>query len=633
MERWNKDDSAELYHIRNWGAGYFDISDSGNVVIRPFREHQEVSVDLMNVLSGIMDRGYDMPVLLRVENILHSQIKELNDSFAAAIHEYGYQGDYRSVYPIKVNQQQQVVEAITRFGSEYHHGLEAGSKAELIAALSFLEDPEACLICNGYKDQEFVDLGLYACRMGLKCFFVVEMPSELDLILERSRVLGIRPLIGVRIKVSTQGGGHWMESGGDRSIFGLNITQVLEVVEKLKTCKMLDCLQLLHYHLGSQIPNIRDIRSAVMEACRVYAGLAKEGAPMRYFDLGGGLAVDYDGSNTNYVTSRNYGLNEYCTDIIESIMSILDEEDVVHPTIITETGRAIVAYYSVLLFNVLDRRRFEGQPLPENLPEGTHEAILNLYETMKHLSLKNTQECYNDAIYYRDQIRQLFKVGEINLRERSLSENIFWHLVREIAQNIKKLKFVPKDLQDVPIALADTYYGNFSVFQSLPDAWAIEHLFPIMPIHRLNEMPDCLATVADITCDSDGKIDKFIDIHGVRNALPLHQLIPGEEYYLGVFLVGAYQETLGDLHNLFGDTNVVTIRVTEDGRYSLVREQEGDSVADVLSYVEYEPKNMLARFQKFAEKAVGKRSITAQERRKIMKAYENGLRGYTYFMR
>jgi arginine decarboxylase len=587
----------------------------------------------MNVLSGIMDRGYDMPVLLRIENILHSQIKELNDSFAAAIHEYGYRGDYRSVYPIKVNQQQQVVEAIARFGSEYHHGLEAGSKAELIAALSFLEDPEACLICNGYKDQEFVDLGLYACRMGLKCFFVVEMPSELDLILERAQVLGIRPLIGVRIKVSTQGGGHWMESGGDRSIFGLNITQVLEVVEKLKSCEMLDCLQLLHYHLGSQIPNIRDIRSAVMEACRVYAGLAKEGAPMRYFDLGGGLAVDYDGSNTNYVTSRNYGLNEYCTDIIESIMSILDEEDVAHPTIITETGRAIVAYYSVLLFNVLDRRRFEGQPLPEKLPEGTHEAILNLYETLKRLSLKNTQECYNDAIYYRDQIRQLFKVGEINLRERSLSENIFWHLVREIAQNITKLKFVPKDLQDIPIALADTYYGNFSVFQSLPDAWAIEHLFPIMPIHRLNEMPDCLATVADITCDSDGKIDKFIDIHGVRNALPLHQLIPGEEYYLGVFLVGAYQETLGDLHNLFGDTNVVTIRVTEDGHYSLVREQEGDSVADVLSYVEYEPKNMLARFQKFAEKAVGKRSITAQERRKIMKAYENGLRGYTYFMR
>ena len=633
LERWNKDDSAELYHIRNWGAGYFDISDAGNVLIRPFWQNEKISVDLMNVLSGIIDRGYDLPVLLRIENLLRSQIKELNDSFAAAIKEYGYQGAYRAVYPIKVNQQQQVVEAIARFGSEYHHGLEAGSKAELIAALSFLDDPEACLICNGYKDREFVDLGLYACRMGLKCFFVVEIPGELDLILERSKALGIRPLIGVRIKVSTQGGGHWMESGGDRSIFGLSITQVLTVVEKLKRCEMLDCFQLLHYHLGSQIPNIRDIRSAVMEACRVYAGLVGEGAPMRYFDLGGGLAVDYDGSNTNYVTSRNYGLNEYCSDIIESIMSILDEENIPHPTIITETGRAIVAYYSVLLFNVLDSRRFEGQPIPETLPENTHEIIQNLHETLKSLGLKNTQECYNDAIYYRDQIRQLFKVGEISLRERSLSENIFWHLVRGIAQNIPQLKFVPKDLQDIPVALADTYYGNFSVFQSLPDAWAIEHLFPIMPIHRLNEMPSCLATVADITCDSDGKIDKFIDIHGVRNALPLHQLIPGEEYYLGVFLVGAYQETLGDLHNLFGDTNVVTIRVTEDGRYSLVRELEGDTVADVLTYVEYEPKNMMARFLKFAEKAVGERRITAQERRKIMKAYESGLRGYTYFER
>lgn len=633
MERWNKEDSADLYHIRNWGSDYFDISDEGNVMIRPIRHNKEITVDLKEVLSGIMDRGYDMPVLLRVENILHSQIKELNDRFDSAIKTYGYQGDYRAVYPIKVNQQQQVVEAITRFGAQYHHGLEAGSKAELIAALSFLDDPEACLICNGYKDREFVDLGLYARQMGLKCFFVIEMPGELDLILERSKALGILPLIGVRIKVSTQGGGHWMESGGDRSIFGLSVTQVLELVEKLKAHDTLESLQLLHYHLGSQIPNIRDIRAAVMEACRVYTGLVNEGAPMQFFDLGGGLAVDYDGSNTNFMTSRNYGLDEYCSDVIEAIMSILDEERVPHPTIITEAGRAIVAYYSVLLFNVLDKSRFEGRPLPEKLPEGTHEIIQNLYDTLERLGLKNTQECYNDAVYYRDQVRQLFKLGEINLRERSLAENIFWHLVRNIAENIKQLKFVPKDLQEIPIALADIYYGNFSVFQSLPDAWAIEHLFPIMPIHRLNEMPSRLVTLADITCDCDGKIDKFIDIHGVRKALPLHELIPGEEYYLGVFLVGAYQETLGDLHNLFGDTNVVSIRVTEDGEYSLVRELEGDTVADVLSYVEYAPKNMLARFLKCAERAVTNRRISPQERRRIMEAYEAGLRGYTYFER
>ena len=349
---------------------------------------------------------------------------------------------------------------------------------------------------------------------------MIEMPGELDLILERSEALGISPLIGARIKVSTQGGGHWMESGGDRSIFGLNVTQVLELVEKLKSCGKLDCLQLLHYHLGSQIPNIRDIRSAVMEACRVYVGLANEGAPMQYFDLGGGLAVDYDGSNTNFMTSRNYGLAEYCSDIIESIMSILDEAEVSHPTVITETGRAVVAYYSVLLFNVLDRSRFEGHALPETIPEDTHEIIRNLYDSLQNLSLKNTQECYNDAIYYRDQVRQLFKVGEISLRERSFAENVFWHLMQNISQNITQMKFVPKDLQDIPVALADIYYGNFSVFQSLPDAWAIEHLFPIMPIHRLGEMPSCLVTLADITCDCDGKIDKFIDIHGVRNALP-----------------------------------------------------------------------------------------------------------------
>ncbi|MDD2389990.1 MAG: biosynthetic arginine decarboxylase [Desulfobacterales bacterium] len=633
LERWTIQDSTDLYQIQSWGAGYFRISEDGNVTVNPVLDKPELSVSLMDIVSGIVERGYEMPVLLRVENILESQISQLHESFRAAIKQNNYQGDFKGVYPIKVNQQQQVIEAITRFGARYHHGLEAGSKAELIAALSLLEDKEACLICNGYKDKDFVDLGLYAGKMGFKCFFVVEIPREVDLILERSRALNIRPLIGVRFKLSTQAGGHWTESGGDRSIFGLNTTQIVEVIEKIKENDMLDCLQLLHYHLGSQIPNIRDIRSAVLEACRVYSGMVNEGAAMKYFDIGGGLAVDYDGSHTNFTNSRNYTLDEYCSDIIESIMSTLDEEHVAHPTIITESGRATVAYYSVLLFNILDVNRVEDLTLPEKFPEDGPEEIRNLIEVLNTLSVKNIQECFNDAIYYRDLVRQLFRHGEISLRERSLAEKIFWHIVKKISLNIENMKYVPKDLESIDVALSDTYYANFSVFQSLPDSWAIGHLFPVMPIHRLDEMPTCKAILADITCDCDGKIDRFIDMHGVRHALSVHELQENKDYYLGVFLVGAYQETLGDLHNLFGDTNVVSIRVEETGEYTFVREQEGDSVADVLSYVEFDAKNMVERVRKTAEEAVQEKRITAQDRRDIMRAYEDGLRGYTYFER
>jgi arginine decarboxylase len=514
-----------------------------------------------------------------------------------------------------------------------HHGLEAGSKAELIAALSLLKDPEACLICNGYKDEEFIDIGLYARKMGYKIFFVVEIPSELSMILARARALNITPLLGVRMKLSTRAGGHWTESGGDQSIFGLNTTQLVDVVDRLREEGMLDCLQLLHYHLGSQIPNIRDIRSAVFEACRVYAGLVDEGAPMEYLDLGGGLAVDYDGTHTNFMNSRNYSVQEYCADIVEAIMATLDERDIPHPTIITESGRATVAYYSVLLFNILDVSRFETRPLPDPFPEDAPEMIGNLMEVLRSINLRNLQECYNDAIYYRDEVRQLFKHGTISLRDRSLGETIFWHIVKAIVRDTKKLKHVPKDLTDLENVLADTYYGNFSVFQSVPDAWAIDHLFPIMPVHRLTEEPRRPAILADITCDCDGKIDKFIDLHGMRRTLPLHDLKDDEEYYLGVFLVGAYQETLGDLHNLLGDTNVVSIRIWDDDQFDVVREIEGDSVADVLNYVEYDPKATLIRFREMAEQSVRDGRITVEERYRIVKAYEDGLRGYTYFER
>jgi arginine decarboxylase len=633
LERWTVEDAADLYHIRDWGGDYFKISADGNVCVTPLPGKPDVGVSLTDILAGIVDRGYQTPVLLRIENLLDAQIRSLHESFQNAIAGLGYQGVFRGVYPIKVNQQKQVLTAITRFGRRYHHGLEAGSKAELIAALSLLKDKDACLVCNGYKDQEFIDLGLYATLMGYPCVLVIEMPSELDLILRRSEVLGIEPILGVRIKLSAQGSGHWTESGGDRSIFGLNMSQLIAVVEALKARDRIGCLKLLHYHLGSQLPNIREIRTAAQEACRVYAGLVQEGAGMAFMDIGGGLAVDYDGSQTNFPSSRNYTLDEYCADVIEAVMETLDDAGIAHPTLITESGRAVVAYYSVLLFNILDVCRLETEPVREPLPESLPEMVRNLLEVQHSLKPKNVQECYNDALYYRDQCRQLFRHGELTLRERSLSERLFWHIVHRISEESRHLKYVPKALADIDIALADTYYANFSVFQSLPDAWAIDHLFPIMPIHRLSEMPSRNAILADITCDCDGRIDTFIDMHGVRKILPLHPLLDNQEYYLGVFLVGAYQETLGDLHNLLGDTNVVTVRIHENGGYSFVQEQDGDSVADVLSYVAFDPKLMRARFRETAERAVRENRITAAKRRTIVDAFDQGLRGYTYFER
>jgi arginine decarboxylase (EC 4.1.1.19) len=632
LDRWTREKSEELYGIKNWGAGYFSISDKGEVVVNPFRD-SSVGVSIMDIISGVRERGMDMPVLLRFENLLDAQISFLNESFDDAMRKLGYRGRYKGVYPIKVNQQQQVVEEVTRFGQRYHHGLEVGSKAELIAALALMKDREACLICNGYKDEEFVDLGLYAVKMGFKCFFVLETPTETDIVLERSRALGIKPNIGLRIKLAARAGGHWTESCGDRSIFGLSVSQMVEAVDKLRENHMLDCLKMLHYHLGSQIPNIRDIRAAVLEAARIYAELVKEGAPMGYLDLGGGLAVDYDGSSTNFTHSRNYTVEEYCTDIIEVVMSVLDPENIPHPTIITESGRAVVAYHAVLLFNVLDVERFEECEIPEQPDDDAPEQIKNLYEVHRNIILKNIQECYNDALYYRDEVRDMFKHRRIGLRERALAEKLFWNTMYKIAREKQKLKNPPPELEDLEQAISDIYYCNFSVFQSIPDSWAIDQLFPIMPVHRLLELPKRNAVIADITCDCDGKIDRFIDLHDVKKTIPLHEMKNGDDYYLGVFLVGAYQETLGDLHNLFGDTNVVSVRINPDGTFDLTREIHGDSVADVLYYEEYDPKSMSESFRETCEEAIRNGYISAVERRKIMEAYENGMRGYTYYER
>ncbi|NLX18142.1 MAG: biosynthetic arginine decarboxylase [Desulfobulbus sp.] len=633
MERWNINKSSDLYSVTEWSGGYFFIAENGDMMVVPEPGATDRAVSIAEIARGIRERGFDMPVLLRIENILDAQITSLNETFRAAMEEQGYEGSFMGAYPIKVNQQQQVVEKITQFGSRYHHGLEAGSKAELIAAMGMMHDKKAVLICNGYKDEEFIDLGLYATKMGFTCILVVEMPDELPLIIERSKALNAKPILGIRIKLSAQAGGHWSESGGERSIFGLNTRQLIQAVDLLASAGMLDCLKLVHYHLGSQISNIREIRAAVYEACRVYAGLVKEGASLEYLDLGGGLAVDYDGSQSNFLSSRNYTLKEYCTDIVEAVMTSLETEEIPHPVIITESGRALVAYYSILLFNILDVTRFHTEPLPPRMPEDCPAPLEYMYQALQDLTIRNIQEVLNDAIFYRDETRRLFQNGQISLRERSLAEQLFWTTISEINRLAKELKNPNPELTDLDRVLSDFYYCNFSVFQSLPDSWAIGQLFPIMPIHRLNEEPTRKGILADITCDCDGKIDKFIDKRGVRRYLPLHELKPYEEYILGVFLVGAYQETLGDLHNMLGDTNVVTISIQDKGEFELVSEQEGDTVAEVLSYVQYDPKGLFIRFREAAEQAVRSGRISVSERREIVAAYEAGLRGYTYFER
>ncbi len=630
-QHWTRQHAADLYGVNDWGAGYFGVSEQGLLTVSSHNTGTRLDVPLLQIMQDIKDRGLDAPVLVRFEDLLEQQIGRLNKAFARAMEAGGYQGQYRGVFPIKVNQQCHVIEEIAEVGARYGHGLEAGSKAELIIALAHIESKDANIVCNGYKDQEFIDLGLQARKMGYSCFFVLETPTELPIILERSRALKIKPLIGVRVKLASVVGGHWNATSGDRSIFGLSIAQLIDVVDQLKAEGMLDCLQLLHYHLGSQIPNIRDIRNGVVEACQVYLDLVREGAAMGYLDLGGGLAVDYDGSKTNYIHSKNYTLDEYCADIVDVVMSTLDPHEISHPTIITESGRATIAYSSVLVFNVLDVASYTPGALPDAIPENEHALIHNLKETLDTLTVRNIQECYNDSLFYRDEVRELFKRGQINLRSRSLAENLFLVILDRILEVAEQAPRAPKEIDKLREHLSDIYYCNFSLFQSLPDVWAIDQIFPIVPLHRLDEQPSREAIIADITCDCDGRIDRFTSIHNPKTSLPLHPLKEGEEYYIGAFLVGAYQETLGDLHNLFGDTNVVSVRFNEDGSYEFADEIEGDSIADVLSYVEYNPQMLREKFRKIAERAVKQGRISASERQTIMKAFSASMQGYTYY--
>ncbi|MDP0489961.1 MAG: biosynthetic arginine decarboxylase [Verrucomicrobiota bacterium JB023] len=632
---WTLDDARELYGLDRWSKGYFGMNDQGEVTVtlRDISDGREHQLSLMEVIKGLEERGWAMPVNLRFRDLLDRRIEHLNEAFRNAIASAKFTGSYRGVYPIKVNQQQQVVEEISAFGRNFNYGLECGSKPELLAALAYQHNPNALIICNGYKDTEFIDLALRATKMGLRVILVLEMPSELPAIIDRARALEIRPELGIRFRLSTKSEGHWAESGGDRSVFGLNTAQVIDVIDRLKTDDYLDCLRLFHFHQGSQLPNIRSIREAATEATRVYVSLVKEGAKMGLLDLGGGLAIDYDGSSSSNPSSANYSLDEYAADLVETVQETCDQAGVPHPDIVTESGRAVVAYYSVLAFNILDVTSFHVPEAPEPPAADAHPMLQNIAEVVSRVSPKTISECFNDALFYRDKIRTLFTLGTINLRERALGEKTYWHIISLISRDIAEADYVPDELAQIDENLTDFYYANLSVFQSLPDAWAIQQLFPILPLHRHAEEPTRPAILADITCDCDGKLDRFIDReNGVRNHLPLHPFDPNDNqpYYLGAFLTGAYQETLGDLHNLLGDPNVVSVAI-DNGKLTFTNEVEGDTVADVLSYVEYNPKDLENRFRRFAEDAVKAGRITPAQRKEAMTAFRETLNGYTYY--
>jgi arginine decarboxylase len=627
---WSSEDSANLYGIRQWGGGNFDLSAQGEVTVKVNFPTGEVTVPLTDIVAGAGERGHNFPLLLRIENLLDARLALLNESFAAAIAENNYQGIYQGVFPVKVNQQAPVIEEISRFGAVYNQGLEAGSKPELLLALANLNDG-GLLICNGYKDREFIDLGLWANKLGYRCFFVIESPTELPLILQRSALLGIAPLIGVRIKVSAKVGGLWTETSGDRSSFGLSTAQLVAVVDQLRESGRLDCLQLLHCHLGSQIPDIEEIRAGVREASRFYADLASEGVPLKYLDLGGGLAVDYIGNQSKHSHSRNYTLADYCRCLVATVAQTLAPQQVAHPILVTESGRATVAHTTMLFFNILDILEFQPLSLPRQCPAASPDLVARQFELHKQPDLADLVATYQEALDNRDQIREHFRNGDITLRQRSLAENLFLSIARQVEKELAESEQIPAELQGLRHSLADIYYGNFSVFQSLPDTWAIGQVFPVMPISRLNEAPVRDAIISDLTCDCDGKLDNFILAGGEQRTLPLHPLREYEDYILGVFLMGAYQETLGDLHNLFGDTNVVSVRINADGSVDVNKELAGDSVADVLSMVQYNPKELREKFRITAEHAVRNKLISITERQQILQEFADQLQGYTYY--
>ena len=624
-------EAASLYGIPHWGKGFFHVSEDGDLLVRPTREPSR-GVALKHIVDEVALRGISTPMVIRFPQILSASVANLNDAFARAIDEYGYGNQFRGVFPIKVNQKRVVVDHIVEAGRRYGYGLEAGSKPELLAAISADLAPESIITCNGYKDDTFIRMALNAVRMKKKVILILEKVSELERILEVARARGVRPLIGMRAKLYARGSGKWAKSGGEAAKFGLTTPEMLEAVKILKSKKMLDCLVMLHFHIGSQITDIRKIKEAIREAGRVYAKLRGLGVPIQYLNLGGGLGVDYDGSKTAFDSSMNYSVQEYANDVVYTIQQICEEEKVPPPTLVTESGRAVTAYHSVFVTNVLDvadrieqgRRVHVTASDPNVLKE-----LASIYETV---NAKTLRESYHDALQYKEELFTLFNLGHLSLEDRSKGEVLFWQICEKIHRDLKTLKEIPEEFEDMEAMLADKYVLNFSVFQSLPDIWAIDQLFPILPIHRLNEKPGELGTLADITCDSDGKIEKFIDLRDIKEALPLHALRNGEPYYIGVCLMGAYQDVLGDLHNLFGEAHEVLVTVDEQGRPKIEDVLPGESCERVLEYMNYDRTEILDSIDKQLRRAAG-RSLKKDEVRAIYREFEEVFPRYTYLER
>ena len=628
LDRWKLSDAFETYRVNEWGKGYFGINNLGNVTVMPTKE-PEASIDLKELIDQLQARGIQLPILVRFTDILRHRVSEIHAAFQKSIEEFDYKGKYCCVYPIKVNQQRQVVEEILDFGKPFQFGLEAGSKPELLAVMALTNGGNTPIICNGFKDEEFIHMTMLARKIGKNIIPVVEKFTELELIVKQAEITGVRPVIGIRAKLAARGAGRWRSSAGYRSKFGLTLTEMLEAVDYLKQRGMVDCLQLVHFHLGSQITNIRSIKAALTEVGRVYTEMHRIGANVNYIDVGGGLGIDYDGSQSDFESSINYTLQEYANDVVFRIKSVCDEAGVPHPTIISESGRAMVGYHSLLVFDVVGVSNFDRYTVPPQVPDDGPQQLADLFAIFQDLKKKNLQESYHDALQAVDEAVNMFNLGTINIEQRALIERLFWAVCSKILRMVRELDYTPEELQGLESMLSDTYFCNFSVFQSMPDSWAIKQLFPIMPIHRLTENPTRKAVLGDITCDSDGKIDQFIDLRDVRNTLQLHEYT-GQPYYLGAFLLGAYQEILGDLHNLFGDTNAVHVSLDENNHLNIDEVIKGDTVREVLAYVQYKADELTDRIRKDVEKAVKVGTISIAESREFLDFYQSGLEGYTY---
>jgi len=633
---WRIEDSLDLYNVAAWGKGYFSINASGHVVVRPDTTAQH-EIDLYDVVEGLKARDLTTPVVVRFSDILAHRLRRLHEAFAQAIAENDYHNQYAAVYPIKVNQQRLVVEEVYRYGKEFGFGLEVGSKPELLAVMAMTENaPERLIVCNGFKDDSYIEAVTLATKLGRTIIPVVENFEELGLILKHAETYQVRPRIGVRVKLFSEGSGRWSASAGEKSKFGLFITEIIELFNVLKGRDMLDCLQLVHCHPGSQLQDIRRVKDAINELAHVYAELKLMGAGLQYIDVGGGLGVDYDGSGTNFASSMNYTLNEYASDVVYRIASVCNARDIPHPKIVSESGRAVAAYHSVLIFDALgssalDKFRVTGDSTEdyggaEELPQ----PVQDLFEAFRSVSERRLVECYHDALTAREQVLQMFNLGLLSLEFRGLAERLYWATCAKIRDACRKLERLPEELEDLESILSDTYFCNFSVFQSLPDSWAIDQLFPIMPIHRLEERPTRTAVLADITCDSDGKIDHFVSLRDVKRTLELHELRAGEKYYLAAFLVGAYQETLGDLHNLFGDTHVVHVRLHDEGGWWIEEIVKGDTANKVLEYMEYDVAELYPALARDCERAIRDGRMTLAESQALKRFYESELDGYAY---